>query len=104
MLGQAYLLRDESGLVFLSPVKPGRILSDMTLTMILGSTGLAERGTVHGFRSSFKNWSMEMTDTPWAVGRPRLLTPWAIRRNRPTHARICTSDAACLCRSGRTMW
>ena len=67
MLDQAYLLRDESGLVFLSPVKPGRILSDMTLTMILGSTGLAERGTVHGFRSSFKNWSMEMTDKPWAV-------------------------------------
>ena len=72
MLDQAYLLRDESGLVFLSPVKPGRILGDMTLTMILGSTGLAERGTVHGFPSSIKNWSMEMTDKPWAVGEAAL--------------------------------
>ena len=72
VLDQAYLLRDEFGLVFLSPLKRGRPLSNMTLTMILGSTGLAERGTVHGYRSSFKNWSMEMTDTPWAVGEAAL--------------------------------
>ena len=72
VLDQAYLLRDESGLVFPSPLKRGRALSNMTLTMILGSTGLAERGTVHGFRSSFKIWSMEMTDTPWAVGEAAL--------------------------------
>ena len=38
----------------------------------LGSTGLAERGTVHGYRRSFKNRSMEMTDTPWAVGEAAL--------------------------------
>ena len=72
VLDQAYLLRDDFGLVFLSPLKRGRTISDMTLTMILGSTSLGERGTVHGFRSSFKNWSMEMTDTPWAVGEAAL--------------------------------
>ena len=72
VLDQAYMLRDESGLVFPSPLKHGRTLSNMTLTMILGSTGLAERGTVHGFRSSFKNWSMEITDTPWAVAEAAL--------------------------------
>ena len=72
VLDQTNLSRDESGLVFPSPQKRGRTLSNMTLTMILGSTGLAERGTVHGFRSSFKNWSMEMTDTPWAVAEAAL--------------------------------
>lgn len=72
VLAQARLLRDESGYVFPSPLKSGKAISNMTLTMILGSTGLAERATVHGFRSSFKNWSMEMTDTPWAVGEAAL--------------------------------
>ena len=42
-------------------------MSDMTLTKVLRSTGLAERATVHGFRSSFKNWALEQTDAPWAV-------------------------------------
>ncbi len=72
VLNQARILRDESGLVFPSPLKSGRPMSDMTLMMVLSSTGLAERGTVHGFRSSFKNWTMEMTDTPWAVGEAAL--------------------------------
>ena len=65
-------LRDYSNLVFPSPVASGRPLSDMTLTKILRTTGLAERGTVHGFRSSFKVWCMERTDTPWAVSEAAL--------------------------------
>ncbi len=72
VLDQAFLLRNESGLVFPSPQKRSRSLSNMTLTMLLSSTGLAERATVHGFRSSFKDWSMEMTDTPWAVAEAAL--------------------------------
>ena len=69
LLGKASALRDETGLVFPSPLKPGSAMSDMTLTKILRSAGLAERATVHGFRSSFKNWTLEQTDTPWAVLR-----------------------------------
>ncbi len=42
-------------------------MSDMTLTKVLRSVGLAERATMHGFRSSFKNWTLERTDAPWAV-------------------------------------
>ena len=49
---------------FPSPLKVGSPLSDMTLTKVLRSVGLAERATVHGFRSSFKNWTLEQTDTP----------------------------------------
>ncbi len=65
-------LEDESGLCFPSPLRPGQVLSDMTLTNILRKTGLADKGTVHGFRTSFKTWTMEQTDTPWAVGEAAL--------------------------------
>ena len=68
----AHELDDGSGLCFPSPLRLGRMLSDMTLTKILRSTGLADRATVHGFRTSFKTWTMEQTDTPWAVGEAAL--------------------------------
>ena len=64
LLGKAAALCDETGLVFPSVLKPGSPMSDMTLGNVLRSTGLAERATVHGFRSSFKNWTLEQTDTP----------------------------------------
>ena len=44
----------------------------MTLLKALRSTGLAARTTVHGFRSSFKTWTMERTDAPWAVAEAAL--------------------------------
>ncbi len=72
VLREASALRDESGLVFPSPLKPEAPMSDMTLTKVLRSLGLAERATVHGFRSSFKNWTLEQTDTPWAVSEAAL--------------------------------
>ncbi len=59
-------LRDESGLVFPSPVR-SRQLSDMTLTKILRTVGLADRATVHGFRSSFRDWAAECTNATYAA-------------------------------------
>ena len=47
-------------------------LSDMTLTKLLRDNGLAGRATAHGFRTSFKTWCMETTDTPWVVGEAAL--------------------------------
>jgi integrase len=69
VLTDAGPLMDGSGLVF-----PGAngALSDMTLTKLLRGNGLAETATVHGFRTSFKTWCMETTDTPWAVGEAAL--------------------------------
>ena len=67
LLEQARVLRDGSGLVFPSPVKVGRPMSDMTLTQVLRKTGLAERSTVHGFRSAFRDWAAECTSAPHAV-------------------------------------
>ncbi len=68
VLEQARDLADGSDLVFPSPRKPGNPLSDMSLTKILRDTGdLAARCTVHGFRASFKSWSMD-------TGKPREIT------------------------------
>ena len=54
VLERARMLRDESDLLFPSPMKRGRPLSDMTLTKLLRDVGLAERTTVHVFRSAFR--------------------------------------------------
>ena len=39
----------------------------MTLTKVLRSTGLAERATVHGFRSAFRTWASAQTDAAHAI-------------------------------------
>ena len=70
VLDEAAPLKDDSGLVF--PGVKGKPLSDMTLTKVLRDNGLADKATVHGFRTSFKTWCMETTDTPWAVGEAAL--------------------------------
>lgn len=51
---------------FIFPGKPGKPLSDMTLTKVLRDTGQAHI-TVHGFRSSFRDWAAEQTATPGDV-------------------------------------
>ncbi|MCY4511631.1 MAG: tyrosine-type recombinase/integrase, partial [Acidobacteria bacterium] len=60
-------LRGPSDLVFPSPSRPGRPLSDMTLTKVLRDTGLADRATVHGFRTAFRTWASERTNAAHAV-------------------------------------
>ena len=65
-------LRDRSDLLFPSPVRPGRPLSDMSLTKVLRDTGLADRATVHGMRSAFRTWAAERTSVPHAVAEMAL--------------------------------
>ena len=60
-------LRGPSDLVFPSPSRPGRPLSAMTLTKVLRDTGLADRATVHGFRTAFRTWASEKTNADHAV-------------------------------------
>ena len=71
VLEQARPMRDDSDLIFPSPVRRGRALSDMSLTKVLRDTGLAERATVHGFRSSFRDWCAE-------TGKPREIAEAAL--------------------------
>ena len=65
-------LRDRSDLLFPSPVRPGRPLSDMSLTKVLRDTGLADRATVHGMRAAFRTWASERTSVPHAVAEMAL--------------------------------
>jgi hypothetical protein len=44
----------------LFPGAGGRPMSDMTLTKLLRDWRLADKATVHGFRSSFKDWCAEV--------------------------------------------
>ena len=71
ILNEAMALMDGSGLVFPGR-SAGKPLGDMTLTALLRSTGLTSTATMHGFRTTFKTWCMEQTDTPWAVGEAAL--------------------------------
>ena len=71
VLERARALDDGSGLIFPSPLRPGRPLSPMTLTKILRDRGLADRATVHGFRSAFRDWCAD-------TGKPREIAEAAL--------------------------
>ena len=57
-------------LVFPSPLTQSQ-LSNMTLTKLLRDIGMADRATVHGFRSSFRDWCAE-------TNKPRQLAEAAL--------------------------
>ena len=59
------------GPLFPSPSMPSKPLSDMTLTKVLRDTGLAARATVHGFRSSLRDWCAD-------TGNPREIAEAAL--------------------------
>ena len=59
VLSRAREIHDGSELVFPAPRKRGEPLSDMTLTKLLRDTQLAHLTTVHGFRSTFRDWGTE---------------------------------------------
>ena len=71
VLEQAKILRDRSGLVFPSVLRPGKPMSDMTLTKVLRDNGLAEFTTIHGLRSTFRDWCAE-------TGKPREIAEAAL--------------------------
>ena len=64
VLDEAAGLHDGSDLIFPSPSKPGKPLSDMVWLKPFQKTGLKDRTTVHGLRSTFRDWAAENTDVP----------------------------------------
>ena len=60
LLAAAEKYRDRSGLVF--PSATGREISDATLSKLLRENGIP--AVPHGYRSSFRDWAAELTDTP----------------------------------------
>ncbi len=68
ILEQARQLLGDNGLIF--PSVRGKSMSDNTLSKLLRENGI--ESTVHGFRSSFRNWAIECTPAPWAVAEAAL--------------------------------
>lgn len=71
VLEQARMLDDGSGLIFPSPARPRRPMSDMTLAKLLRDNGLADRTTIHGLRSTFRDWCAE-TSKPREIAEAAL--------------------------------
>lgn len=57
---------DDAALIFGSETKPGKPISDMSMTAVLRRMG-REAITVHGFRSTFRDWAGETTGFPREV-------------------------------------
>ena len=77
-------LSDGAGLVFRS--LRGKPLSDMTLSKLIKELGIA--AVPHGFRSSFRDWAAEQTNTPREVVEAAL----AHTVRNPTEAAYARSD------------
>lgn len=58
--------RDDTALVFESESKSGKQISDMSMTAVLRRMG-CDGITVHGFRSTFRDWAGETTGFPREV-------------------------------------
>ena len=67
ILERAKRVADASGLIFPSPARKGRPLTPPVLSRVLEQAGLAEKGVAHGFRSSFRTWASECTNSDRAV-------------------------------------
>ena len=61
VLREAHKVADASGLIF-PGTKYGKPLSDVTLSKLLRE--LSIKAVPHGFRSSFRDWSAELTNAP----------------------------------------
>ena len=71
LLGRARRINDRSGLIFPSPRKGKGELGNIPLTKLLRDNGLAELTTVHGLRSTFRDWCAE-------TGRPHEIAEAAL--------------------------
>ncbi|MCY4365927.1 MAG: integrase arm-type DNA-binding domain-containing protein [Chloroflexi bacterium] len=70
ILDEARKLALECGDLVFPGSRNGGPLSDMTYTTLLRRLEIP--AVAHGFRSSFRDWVMEQTDTPWAIGEAAL--------------------------------
>lgn len=70
VLTDAQQLDSQHGALIFPAGRRGTPLSDMTFTSLLSR--LAIPSVAHGYRSSFKDWVIEQTDTPWVVGEAAL--------------------------------
>ena len=67
VLEEAKALDDGSGLVFPSSTGSGKPMDRTTLTDLLKKVGVWDRTTVHGLRSTFRDWAGDRTNADHAV-------------------------------------
>ena len=85
VLKAAWEVSGPDGLIF--PAGPSdRAASDMTFTALLRRLDIP--AVPHGFRSSFRNWVEECTETPWSVAESAL----AHNIGNATQSAYMTSD------------
>jgi integrase len=63
---------DGNPFVFISPMLPGKPMSNMAMTNVLKRMKRKEGVTVHGFRSTFRDWASEETSYPGPVAEMAL--------------------------------
>ena len=80
------------GSVLVFPSVRGKPLGDTAMPRLLRTLRIA--AVPHGFRSSFRDWADEATDSPAKWRRRRLHTGSGTRSRPPTGARTCSSAAA----------
>jgi integrase len=61
-----------AGCNLIFPYSQGRKLSDATLAAVLKRMKVHDKATVHGFRSTFRDWAAERTSTPHHVAEMAL--------------------------------
>ena len=64
-------LHSPAGLCFPSPLRPGKAIAVSSMAQALKAI-YGDRCTVHGFRSSFRDWASEQTSVPHAVAEAAL--------------------------------
>src|SRR5690606_40198409 len=72
--------------VFPSPVKAGSHLSNMAMLELLKDMGRDE--TVHGFRSSFRDWAAEQTNFPRELAEAALAHALKDKTERSEERRV----------------
>ena len=87
VLAREQQFADGSGLVFLGQ-RHGVMMSDMTLSAVLRRMGHGDL-TVHGCRSTFRDWAAETTSYPNHVVERLSPTPSATQSRRHTGVAIC---------------
>ena len=93
VIERARILDKGGQLIFPSPKRHDRSLSDATLTKALRSMGLAGQATVHGFRSSFRDWCAD-TAQPRELAEAALAHTVGGVEGAPISGPTCSSGAA----------
>ena len=76
VLERAKMLRDGSDLIFPAPKKTGAPMGIVSLNRVLKATGYSDQATIHGFRSSFRDWCAE-------TSKPREIAELALAHTIP---------------------